>query len=84
MIKLNKYIANFYNYDIILNTHIYIQKQKIIIYFLRNSFVTPHPEDGVDLRYIQELLGHQSSKTTEIYTHMINQGGKGVRSSADF
>ncbi|MDP3463878.1 MAG: site-specific integrase [Bacteroidales bacterium] len=50
---------------------------------LRHTFATHSLENGVDLRYIQSMMGHASSKTTEIYTHITTKGFENIKSPLD-
>jgi integrase/recombinase XerD len=55
-------------------------KKKLTLHSLRHSYATHLLENGIDLRFIQELLGHRSSKTTEIYTHVRVKSIESIRS----
>lgn len=59
-------------------------RKKVTPHTLRHSFATHLLENGTDLRYIQNLLGHGSSKTTEIYTHVAVNNIRAIKSPIDF
>jgi integron integrase len=58
-------------------------EKRVGCHTFRHSFTTHLLEDGYDIRTVQELLGHKDVKTTMIYTHVLNRGGRGVRSPLD-
>ena len=59
------------------------KNHKFTLHSLRHSYATHLLESGVSLRYIQVLLGHKSSKTTEIYTHVSMTGLQNIKNPAD-
>ncbi|HHF57809.1 MAG TPA: integrase, partial [candidate division WOR-3 bacterium] len=57
--------------------------KEVSVHSLRHSFATHLLESGVDLRCIQEILDHKSSKTTEIYTHVSTKNFSNIRNPLD-
>jgi site-specific recombinase XerD len=75
--KLTERSAQKVFYKALVKTKI---KKPATFHSLRHSFATHLLENGVDIRYVQELLGHQNIRTTQIYTKVINPSLKNIKS----
>ena len=58
-------------------------KKPISLHWLRHSLATHLIESGINLRYVQKILGHKNSKTTEIYTHVTYKGIQQIKNPFD-
>ena len=66
-----------------IKSYMRYKKKDVTLHSLRHSFATHLLESGIDLRYIQEILGHKSSKTTEIYTHVSKASLTSIKNPLD-
>ena len=63
--------------------HIICKHETLRFFIFGDCLLQRLPRDGYDIRTVQELLGHKDLATSMIYTHVLNKGGRGLRSSAD-
>ena len=61
----------------------WLELKRATCHTFRHSFATQLLESVYDIRTVQELLGHKDVKSTMIYTHALERGGKGVKSPVD-